>query len=40
MCVCGCGIKESHEVVRVEVVVCAKPRGFMCFKELNVRVNI
>lgn len=40
VCVWVCRIKESHAVVRVEVVVCAKPRGFMCFKELNARVNI
>lgn len=40
VCVWVCRIKESHAVVRVEVMVCAKPRGFMRFKELNARVNI
>ena len=40
VCVWVCRIKESHAVVRVEVVVCAKPRGFMCLRELNARVKI
>ena len=40
VCVWVCRIKESHAVVRVEVVVCANPRGFMCLRELNARVKI
>lgn len=40
LCVWVCRIKESHAVVRVEVVVCANPRGFMCLRELNARVKI
>lgn len=40
LCVWVCRIKESHAVVRVEVVVYANPRGFMCLRELNARVKI